>query len=428
MKTINKPWPLSTIYGIKDRINTNPDYQRPAVWTRGQKQLLVDTILRGYDIPKLYWRRVASAPDRYDVVDGQQRLRAVWGFFAGEYGLPKDADPIDGYDVAGLKHPVLPDDLRIRFDTYPLDIVLVEDADEDEVREMFLRLQNGTSLRAQEKRNAYPGNMRDFVRSLASHPFFSSVGFSNSRYTYDLVAAQFVRLELAGGPSNVKNRDLNKMYEEGAIFDTGSEEARAVRRVLDFLAIAFPEKTPEVTRFNAISLYCVAAELLTSYVRAEFQPVFADWFLDFERRRRDQDGLSEDDAEAEWVQYKEKISHSTDSEDSIRWRMDFLLKDLLLHYPDLSLKDPQRGFTEQQRLAVFRRDGGICQVQKRCHGARLRWDNWHCDHRTAWSHGGGTTVENGQASCPECNLSKGSTHGAVISGGLTMPATGTSDN
>ena len=90
----------------------------------------------------------------------------------------------------------LPSDLRIRFDTYSLDIVQIDDADEDEVREMFLRLQSGTTLRAQEKRNAYPGKMRDFVKDLASHRFFESVGFSNSRYTHDLIAAQLVCLEL----------------------------------------------------------------------------------------------------------------------------------------------------------------------------------------------------------------------------------------
>ena len=407
MRTTNRPWPLSTIHGIRDRIDTNPDYQRPAVWTRSQKQLLIDTILRGYDIPKLYWQKVDSAPDRYDVVDGQQRLRAIWGFFEGEFGLPRDADPIEGYAIKNLRHTQLPDDLRIRFDTYPLDIVLVEEADEDEVREMFLRLQNGTSLRAQEKRNAYPGRMRDFVRALASHQIFAAVGFSNSRYTYDLVAAQFVRLEMAGGPANVKNRDLNNMYEEGREFDSTCQDARAVRRVMDFMATIFTEKTPELTRYNAVALYCVSAELLASYVRPEFEPVFLDWFLDFERRRREQEALSEDEAEAEWVQYKEKISHSTDSEDSIRWRMDFMLKDLLLRHPGLTLKDTQRGFTDQQRLAVFRRDGGECQLRIHCGGEKLRWDDWHCDHRVAWTHGGKTTVENGQAACTACNLAKG---------------------
>jgi hypothetical protein len=333
----------------------------------------------------------------------------MWEFASGDFALPRNAEPVDGFSVAGLKYADLPDELRIRFDTYPLDVVLVEDADEEEVREMFLRLQNGTSLRAQEKRNAYPGNMRDFVRSLASHPFFGSLGFANSRYTHDLIAAQMVRLELSGGPTNVKNRDLNKMYEDGRDSDSSGSDARAVRRTLDLLHSAFPEKTPELTRFNTIALYAVVAELLASYVRGDYESIVRDWFLDFERRRREQEGLSEDEADPEWIQYKEKISHSTDSEDSIRWRMDYMLRDLFLSRPGIRVKDARRGFTAQQRLAVFRRDGGICQLCLRCDGAKLRWDAWHCDHVLPWSEGGPTSVENGRASCPDCNLAKGGT-------------------
>ena len=407
MDTSKKPWPLSTVYGIRDRIDTNPDYQRPPVWTKAQKQLLVDTILRNYDIPKFYWRRTGKKPDTYDVIDGQQRLRALWEFISGEFGLPRNADSIDDCDIANLKYTDLPDELRVRLDVYPLDVVLVEDSDEDEVREMFLRLQNGTSLRAQEKRNAYPGAMRDFIRTLASHPLFESVGFANSRYTFDLVAAQFVCLELSAGPANVKNADLNKMYLEQSSFDASRKEAKAVRRVLDLLKEVFPEKTPELTRYNVVALYCVCAELMAAYVRNEFTPVLYDWFLDFESRRRDQDKLSEDDADSDWISYKEKISHSTDSADSIRSRLDFMMRDLLLQFPNLSLKDPQRGFTHQQRLAVFRRDAGICQVGLCCDGDKVRWDEWHCDHRVPWISGGKTTVENGQVSCVACNLKKG---------------------
>jgi len=51
------------------------------------------------------------------------------------------------------------------------------DTDEEEVREMFLRLQNGTSLKAQEKRNAMTGNMRDFVKQVASHKLFDNCKF-----------------------------------------------------------------------------------------------------------------------------------------------------------------------------------------------------------------------------------------------------------
>ena len=74
------------------------------------------------------------------------------------------------------------------FDTYSLDVVIVTDAQEaeheEEVRDMFLRLQNGTTLKAQEKRNAMGGAMRDFVKSVAAHPLFERSKFSNARFTY----------------------------------------------------------------------------------------------------------------------------------------------------------------------------------------------------------------------------------------------------
>ena len=168
-------WPLISIYGIRERINTNPDFQRPPVWDLARKQLLIDTILRNYDIPKLYWRKIGSQPDKYDVVDGQQRLRAIWEFIDNKFQLPRDADPIEGGEIANLIYSQLPDELRRRFDIYNLSVVILTDTDEDEVREMFLRLQNGLTLKAQEKRNAYSGKMRDYVRKLVSCEFFKKV-------------------------------------------------------------------------------------------------------------------------------------------------------------------------------------------------------------------------------------------------------------
>jgi hypothetical protein len=296
----------------------------------------------------------------------------------------------------------------MRFDVYALDVVVLEESDEDEVREMFLRLQNGTSLKAQEKRNAYPGQMRAFVRQLVSHPLFRSVTFANSRFNHDLVAAQLVCLELNGGPANIKNADLNKMYEDHATFDAKSPAGRAVQRTLAVLAGAFPEKTPELERFNVVSLYCMISEMQKQYVFDQIRPLLHDWFVEFESTRRLQEQKASDDIEAEWASYKEKISHSTDAADSVSWRMDFMLRHFLERYPSIERKDNQRGFTHMQRLAVFRRDKGFCQLNIKCAGEKLTWDDWHCDHTVPWTGGGMTTVENGRVACTACNLSKGS--------------------
>jgi len=194
MRMSKERYPITTLFGLRKRIDPTPDYQRPPAWTQKQKQLLIDTILRGYDIPKLYWQRLDKG-DKFDfaVIDGQQRLRTIWEFCEGKFALARNADPVDLVKIAGGRYDTLDFDLRSKFDIYSLDVVIVEDAiqsdEEDEIRDMFLRLQNGTTLKAQEKRNALPGEMRDFVKATANHPFFESCKFKNSRFTFDLIAA-----------------------------------------------------------------------------------------------------------------------------------------------------------------------------------------------------------------------------------------------
>ncbi len=160
-------------------------------------------------------------------------------------------------------------------------------------------------------------------------------------------------------------------------------------------------------RDNVISLYCVVAELLKQYVVEEVKPHLHNWFIEFEAKRREQEVKPEDKADAEWVTYKARISYSTDAVDSIRWRMEFMLRNLLEAFPNFRLKDNQRSFTHAQRLAIFRRDGGICQLKLKCDGVKLTWDDWHCDHVIPWTKGGQTTVKNGHVACAACNLSKG---------------------
>ncbi len=425
MEMKKQPFAIPTVCKMRNRIDSTPDYQRPPAWSRKQKQLLMDTILRSYDIPKFYWRKVNRTDGvQYEVVDGQQRLRAIWEFEADEYPLPKDTDPIDGYKVAGLKHSQLPIEIMQRFDEYSLDVVIivdaVEDEQENEVRDMFLRLQNGTTLKAQEKRNAMTGAMRDFVKEIASHPFFESCYFANSRYAFDHIAAQTVLIELNGGPTNVRDADLSRMYKDKADFDRNGKVAKKVRRVFDFLKVAFPNKTPEMVRYNVISLYVIASQLIENYVWQGLQGPLAEWFIAFEGERAANDALSVlaefDDIlggptqDVALIEYKRLTSQSTDTEESIRGRVELLEKRFFEAHPTIEQTDPKRGFSHEQRLAIYRRDGGQCRLAIKCDGVKVGWDNWHADHIIAHSKGGKTTVANGQLACVDCNLAKGAAH------------------
>lgn len=409
MKTNTKTFSVNTVFGLRERINTNPDYQRPAVWTKAQKQLLMDTILRGYDIPKLYWKKVSDKPEKYDVVDGQQRIRAIWDYFLNQYSLPANADDINGESVAGFKYEDLPLDLRISLDNFQLHIVIIEDADEDEVREMFLRLQNGTSLKAQEKRNAMPGEMRDAIKSLAGLPLWEKVKFGPERFNYDQVSAQLMAIEIAGGPTNIKNTDLNKMYDKFKTFDQNGPIFKSVVRKLNEMNDVFVEKSPELEKQNVIAMYSLISILMGKYNYALIKSKIYDWLIDFERRRISQEELSSDNegVDIDWMSYIEKTKHATDSRDNIKYRVDFMLKDFFIYQPDITLKDESRLFSDDQKMAIYRRDKGICRLKLKCDGIKLTWDNWHCDHVTPWSKGGKTIVENGIAACVSCNTAKG---------------------
>src|SRR3989344_6449850 len=199
MKRYSDSKPIASIIRREEKTDPKPEYQRGPVWSNKQKQLLIDTILRDLDIPKFYLRAVSSGQYEWEVVDGQQRLRAIWEFRRSEYKVSKDAEPVGETKIANLAYADLPEDLKDKFDSYALDLVILEDATLEEVEEMFVRLQNGSTLKAAEKRNALPGNMKLFIRDLAKHDFFNNCGFKNRRFDFDQVAAQCMLLELNGG-------------------------------------------------------------------------------------------------------------------------------------------------------------------------------------------------------------------------------------
>ena len=416
MKTHTKPFSVASLCQRKKRIDPTPDYQRPPVWMLRQKQLLVDSILRDYDIPKMYFLEVNRDDGvQYEVIDGQQRLRTIWEFMDGQFRLLGDMDPVgygdQHYECAGKSFDGLHSNIQSIFEDFTVDVVIVQNAiqteNEDEVRDMFLRLQNGTILKAQEKRNAMPGQMRDFIKKLAMHKLFESCKFTNRRYTFDHLAAQLTCLEIHSCKTSVKDADLNRMYDSNRIFDENGKIAKKVKRVLDFLLSAFPQKTPELERYNLITLYCLCSNLLDAYPKDGLAEKLSRWFIGFEQMRWQQEDLAEEQRDYELVDYRRLTSQSTDADESIRKRLEILEKRFFVTVPDLVPLDEQRDFKHEQRLAIYRRDKGICQLAIKCEGEKLGWNDWHADHVLPFTEGGRTTVANGQVTCAACNTSKG---------------------
>src|SRR5947209_4247758 len=89
MKMTSEKRAIDKVFRRRDRYDI-PDWQRGEVWDRGKKQRLIDSILHGWKLPKLYL--VQASGDNYLVEDGQQRLTAIFEFFSNELPLSADTE------------------------------------------------------------------------------------------------------------------------------------------------------------------------------------------------------------------------------------------------------------------------------------------------------------------------------------------------
>jgi Protein of unknown function DUF262 len=137
-----------------DQLELNPVFQRRRVWTEKAKSYLMDTILRGKPIPKIFIRQrinVSKKTTIRDVVDGQQRLRTILSFMKDGFAVSKQMNE----DYGGLLFSQLPSQVQAQLLGYALSVDLLIDLPDPEVLDIFSRLNSyAVILNEQEKINA----------------------------------------------------------------------------------------------------------------------------------------------------------------------------------------------------------------------------------------------------------------------------------
>ncbi len=177
--------------------------------------LLIDSILRGMDIPKIYLRKNGpGSPHAHDAVDGQQRLRAIFEFRGGNLPL-QFTDPlpqIDGHNVHGLTYAQLAAPLRARFDGFKVVVSEILESTQDEISSLFSRLQMGVSLNPAELRNAMGGPLQHTITVIAeTHGFFENSRISGSRYKKSDFATLLFGMAAHAGRKDLKAPDLRAL-------------------------------------------------------------------------------------------------------------------------------------------------------------------------------------------------------------------------
>jgi hypothetical protein len=400
----SKPWPVGNVIHLQKKIWLNPKYQREEVWTLSQKQLLIDSILRDLDLPKFYFRQIKKKNYEYEVVDGQQRLRTIFEFEKNKFKLSSDSDNVGKFVIGGSAYKDLHTDLKQEFLSKPIDIVHLNEYSDDDVEEMFLRLQNGTPLNAPEKRRAITGKMRYVVEDLSRHKVFGLMVFSNKRFAYEDAVAKILHLILAGKITDIKPLSICKTYENNKGISIKTIQVKRLVQTFNFLDRAFKsiKKSPNFKKFSIISISFLAYEMLEKYDLSLYPTEFAKSYLDFELRRRENEEKSEDQQNSELAAYTDAAR--SDSIPDMEFRDKTLWREIMIKIPELKLKDSTRGFSSEQRSVVFWRDKGICSgCNKRCDESE-----YEIDHSMPHSRGGETKLSNARLLCVSCNRKKGS--------------------
>jgi len=455
--TINGPQNIGQIQKqfITGNLFLSPvEYQRENAWNYEQKKLLVDTVFRGMDIPKIYlWKvdfptLVSGYPDGatkdlykkilekkrlenddpepyvYEVVDGQQRIRTFLEFmgakapnatvYRGAWQEPFET-LTDTPMAKGKSYLKLNAEQQIKFDESPLSVMILEKASIDEIRDMFLRLQNGTPLNAQQKRDALGSKVDIIVRQFVRLPFFTqSLPFGNESSGHHQIAAQMLLLESNDKIVSCTSQRLDRFYKNHKALVLDEVLTKRARKIVDYLGKVFPLKNPHLNRSYVVSLYWVFSRILKNYplddsavtqIRENFEQLNHDRLIAMERdyANKPSDDIYEDLSLA--------MSRGTDGLEAIEDRHDILTqflfnKIVLTPYPSL---DPIRLFSHEEKLILYRLSSGKCQIEHDgfiC-GKPISFEDSAVDHILPHSKQGKTELANGRIAYKLCNIARG---------------------
>jgi hypothetical protein len=291
MKANIEIWTVQELYDLLDDINSQPKYQRGPAWNENKKSLLIDSMLRGIDIPKVYLNKKKSGSFKYEVADGQQRIDAIKSFKDDELELRDDSmwglnlNRIDSVDVGGQSYSTLDKKLRQRFDKYSLTIAIVEDATPHEIRTLFGRLQLGEKLNPAEKRNALISSAGAHIDSIARmHKFFTHSKIGEERYNHQDYLSHAFALVAYRNSEDLKATLLEKMYLDRSI-KWSAEEVKKITDVLDIMfEIDRNSKKRISNKFSFIDIFWFLYDEFDSYKRVDYKK-FASFYDTFEQNR-----------------------------------------------------------------------------------------------------------------------------------------------
>ena len=417
----------------KQILRVNHEYQRGLRWTEMQKCMFIDSIFRGYSIPAFYLHKKQTSAGPFqtthlDIVDGQQRINAIYSYSEGAFSL-LDPSEDSGFrfpnfvkDIpcpwGGKRFGELPEELQIQLKNHRVIVYEITTENENSIRDLFIRLQGGTPLTPQDKRDSWPGNFTEFVLKVGGKsgvdkwfglPLFKEIAkASNESRRRQLVAQMFMLFWTVRNDMkfcDIKSANIDEFYHAQVDFDETSSEVRRFEKICRTLHEALHGK-PRIVGHYLIHLLLLADSLLEEYAHG-WEHHLASKLFEFDKRRRETADDIRNRRETEnaryYTEYGQLTQTRSDNANTIRQRHAFFGEEMLKLLSPTKL-DPVRSFSDLERKTVFFRDMEICQwCRMKENSRRVSWDECEIHHITPHAHGGSTDIENAALVHRDCH-------------------------
>ncbi|MBT9613558.1 MAG: DUF262 domain-containing protein [Burkholderiales bacterium] len=260
-------------------IVVNRNYQRSnKVWPAAARSFLIDTILNGFPMPKLSLYQKTDLRTRKtikEIVDGQQRSQAILDFFNDELRISSRGN------YYGKTYSRLTPEEQQSFIDYQLSVDLFVDATEDDIRQLFRRVNSyNVPLNPQEKRHStYQGPFKWFILQQSSNyaQTFKDLGTFNESQLSRMDDSKFIAdicVAFSDGLISASEARIEKTYKS---FDQdfpqeGHYESLIAGAMNDVLAFREPLGDELTKKYH---LYC----LILAFVHKRnpipsLQPIF----------------------------------------------------------------------------------------------------------------------------------------------------------
>ncbi len=414
-----------------------PPYQRKNVWPIPKQQRFIESIFRKYFIPRIVLRTVVPklGVQKFDIIDGQQRILSIQNFFKGEFktslSLNKLKEGLGDKTYINLSSEAKE---YIREQTLKATIIKTIDDPKNKnhqklVADIFWRLNEGIALSNIEKEHSkLYSAFRNFIVKYADdisfddekyievdfnptrHNFFKIIGQKNDRLQNLALLSRFLLIEFVDGSTELKDNEISKFmdkYQNISLKEFESrKEVKQCKRMLDILfqifdKDKFKDKNGNIillTReYFIISIYLLLRDLCSgryNFNKEKYED-FRKFIDDFFKRWKKQD-----EKDYEIIRFSNKRQQDKNSAIS----RDIILKKAFFRKnQDIEKLDPKRNFKLWERIEIYQREQGICQKCKK----EIPWSEFEADHVVPHSKKGESNLENAQLLCSRHNRQKG---------------------